>query len=71
MKAVLPSWREKKRYVAFEVLSKSKIKAVSEVSKAIWRSHLALSGELGAAQAGMLFLQNKYNPATQRGILKV
>ncbi len=71
VKAVLPSWREKKRYVAFEVLSHSKIKAVSEVSKAIWRSHLAVCGELGAAQAGMMFLHNKYDPRTQRGLLRV
>jgi RNase P/RNase MRP subunit POP5 len=71
VKAVLPSWREKKRYLAFEVLSRSRIKAVSEVSKAIWRSNLAVCGELGAAQAGMLFLHNKYNPQSQRGLLRV
>lgn len=70
-KAVLPSWREKKRYIAFEVLSKSRIKAVSEVSKAIWCSHLALAGEIGAARAGMLFLHDKYDPASQRGLLRV
>jgi RNase P/RNase MRP subunit POP5 len=71
VKPVLPSWREKKRYLAFQVLSKSRIKAVSEVSKAVWRSHLAVCGELGAGQAGMLFLQDKYNPSTQKGLLRV
>ena len=71
VKAVLPSWREKKRYIAFEVLSKSRIKAVSEVSKALWRSHLALAGELGAARAGMLFLNDKYDMQSQRGIIRV
>lgn len=71
VKTVLPSWREKKRYVAFQVLSNSKIKAVADVSKAIWRSHLALCGEMGAARAGMQFLHSKYNPETQRGLLRV
>ena len=71
IKAVLPTWRERKRYLAFEVLSKSKIKAVSEVSKAVWRSSLAVCGEVGAAKQGMLFLNNKYDPAAQRGLIRV
>jgi ribonuclease P/MRP protein subunit POP5 len=70
VKTLLPSWREKKRYLAFEVLSQSRIKAVSDVSKAVWRSHLAACGEMGAARAGMLFM-DKWDPARQRGLLRV
>jgi RNase P/RNase MRP subunit POP5 len=70
VKTLLPSWRERKRYLAIEVLSKSRIKAVADVSKAVWRSPLATCGELGAAKAGMLFM-DKWDPVRQRGLLRV
>lgn len=71
LKPILPSLREKKRYLAFEVLSKNKIKAYSGVSKAIWQGMLSFNGTRGAAQAGMLLMPEKYNDKTQRGIIRV
>jgi ribonuclease P/MRP protein subunit POP5 len=71
IKAILPSLREKKRYLAFEVLSKSRIKDYSSVSKAIWQGMLSFTGTKGTAQAGIMLLPEKYNPQTQRGIVKV
>ena len=71
VKTLLPSWRERKRYLAFEVLSNSRIKAVSDVSKAVWRSHLAICGEAGAAKAGLIFMHDKWNAEKQRGLLRV
>jgi ribonuclease P/MRP protein subunit POP5 len=71
LKPILPSLREKKRYLAFEILSKSKIKAFSEVSKAIWLQTLSFSGEKGVARAGIWVLPEKYNPETQRGLIRV
>jgi len=69
VRSVIPCWRERKRYLVFEVLSKSKIKAISDLSKAIWRSHLALCGELGAAYAGISLVE--FDAKSQRGILRV
>ena len=71
IKPILPSLREKKRYLAFEIISKSKIKDFSAVSSAIWSSSLSFMGELGAAKAGIWVLPDKYNEKTQRGIIKV
>jgi len=71
LKPILPSLREKKRYLAFEIVSKSKIKDFSAVSRAIWTSLLSFEGELGAAKAGIWLLPDKYNEKTQRGIIKV
>jgi RNase P/RNase MRP subunit POP5 len=71
LKPVLPSFREKKRYLVFEVLSNSRIKAVSEVSKAIVSHSLSFSGTFGVASAGLMVLPDKYHPESQRGMLRV
>ncbi len=71
LKPILPTLREKKRYLAFEIISKSKIKEFSGVSGSIWAYLLSFIGELGAAKAGIWVLSDKYNPETQRGVIKV
>lgn len=68
IKAILPSLREKKRYLAFEIISKQKVSA-SGASEAIWNEMLALNGKLGAAKAGIQF--PKFNEKNQRGIIRV
>ena len=71
LKPILPSLREKKRYLTFEIISKGKIKEFSTVSSSIWSNLLSFMGELGAAKAGIWLLADKYNEKTQRGIIKV
>ncbi len=71
LKPLLPTLKEKKRYLAFEIISKSKIKAFSEVSKAIWASTLAYAGTRGAARMGIRVLLEKYNPDKQKGLIRV
>ncbi len=71
IKAILPSLREKKRYLAFGILSKKRIKDYSGVSKAIWQGMLSFAGTKGVAQAGLILLPEKYDPQTQRGIIRV
>jgi len=71
LKALMPSLREKKRYLAFEIVSKGKIKAHSGVSRAIWQGMLSFAGTKGAAQAGLMLLPEKYNERSQRGIARV
>lgn len=70
-KAVLPSLREKKRYLAFEIVSKIKIKDVSAVSEAVHSSVLHYLGDRGAAAAGVIMLKERFNHAAQRGIVRV
>ena len=71
IKPVLPSLREKKRYLVFEIVSKQPIKDFSAISKAIWKSLLDLSGVLGASRAGIWLLSDKFNKDEQKGIIKV
>lgn len=71
LKPVLPSLREKKRYIVFEVISKERINDINLVSSAISRCSLQFLGQLGAAKAGIMMLNNKWNPALQRGVIKV
>ena len=71
LKSLLPTLKEKKRYLAFEIISKSEIKAFSEVSKTIWGSTLSFAGTKGTANMGIWVFPEKYNPEKQRGIIRV
>ncbi len=67
LKAILPSMREKKRYVAFEVEKPAKA-SLAEAKSAIMGSAKDFLGELGMAKAGILFLKD-WND--QKGIMRV
>ena len=71
LKPVLPSLREKKRYLVFEVISKERVNNFEAVSKAISNYSLEFLGQLGAAKAGIIPLANKWNPELQRGIVRI
>ena len=71
LKPILPSLREKKRYLVFEAISKEKINSLEAVSSTIMNCSLKFLGMLGAAKAGIIVLNNKWNPELQRGIIKV
>jgi ribonuclease P/MRP protein subunit POP5 len=71
LKPILPSLREKKRYLVFEVISKERIKDINPVSDTIKSSILAFNGTVGAAKTGFLMLKNKWDAQNQRGVLKV
>ena len=70
LKPILPSLREKKRYLAFEVLSKDKME-FNEVANAVWGSSLQFMGQLGTAKAGIWLLPDKWNQSIKRGLIKV
>ncbi|MBD3309763.1 ribonuclease P protein component 2 [Candidatus Woesearchaeota archaeon] len=71
IKPLLPSLREKKRYLAFEIASKKEIKDISAISDAIWKSSLEFLGESGCAKAGIMILKDRYNKEKQRGLIRV
>lgn len=70
IKAVMPSLREKKRYLAFEVISEQKV-SFNDVSKAVNKGISSFIGKLGAAAAGPIMLKEKYDADRQRGVLRV
>lgn len=71
MKRILPTLRQKKRYIVFEIIADKKITDFKAVSKAIWDKSLKLLGELGVSKAGIWVLEEKFDPELQRGIIKV
>ena len=71
IKPILPSLREKKRYLVFEIISKKNIKSFSEVSNLIWQSSISFLGEIETAKAGIWVLPDKWNQKKQRGMIKV
>jgi ribonuclease P/MRP protein subunit POP5 len=69
-KPLLPSLREKKRYLAYEVIGNHKFKDAVEVNKAIFDAAQEFLGSRGMAQAGVLEV-DKWNSKLQRGLLRV
>lgn len=66
MKPILPSLREKKRYILYEVIAEKLLKAEA-IRAAINQGLLRFLGELGCAKAGIMFIETKEN----KGILRV
>ena len=53
LKPIMPSLREKKRYIAFEVISKNPVKDYLEVYNAIFNSSLELFGTMETSKSGL------------------
>lgn len=71
IKPMLPSLREKKRYLAFEIVSKEKIDDFRAVEEAVWNACLNFLGELGTAKAGIMPIGEKWHAKKQRGLIRV
>ena len=71
LKPLIPILREKKRYVVFEVISKTPIKSLKAVGDAVLDSFLSFFGTKELAKAGLIIIKDKFNDSTQRGIIRV
>jgi RNase P/RNase MRP subunit POP5 len=71
MKPLLSSFRERKRYLAFEIVSKTPIEDFKAVSSAIWSASLQFLGELECGKAGIMILHDKFDKDRQRGLIRV
>ncbi len=69
-KAVLPSLREKKRYLAFEIISQYKFDFMT-VKNAILSSCQLFLGQLGMAKAGIIVLADNFDNKKQKGLIRV
>ncbi len=65
---LLPSLKEKKRYVAFEVVSKERL-SFNQVKKLIEEALFKYIGLLGTSKAGMQILKEKYN--NNKGLIRI
>jgi len=68
LKPVMPSLREKKRYLAFEVLSDAKLSS-EHIAKAVMQASLQFAGELGTAEMGIIPLTESFTK--NKGIIRV
>jgi len=71
LKPLLPSLKEKKRYLAFNVITKAKSLTYGAICDAINNSFKELYGEVGLADAGLIFVKDKFNKKTMTGIVRV
>lgn len=71
IKPLMPTLRERKRYLAYEVISKIRFNNGFDVSKAILGAANGFLGDLGMAKAGVMPLNDKWNENAQRGIMRV
>ena len=71
IKPLLPSLREKKRYLAYEVISKSRFNDALHANKAIVEAAKEFLGDLGMARAGIIAMNDQWNTDMQRGIIRV
>jgi ribonuclease P/MRP protein subunit POP5 len=70
MKPILPSLKEKKRYIAFEIISERPIDRLNIVSRAVWKACLSNMGELGVSRAGLWVVPDTWNGRKQRGLIR-
>jgi len=70
-KPLLPSLRERKRYLAYEIISEQRFYDAVEISKAISDAAKEFLGALLTAKAGILTLDDQFNSNLQKGILRV
>ena len=70
IKPILPSLREKKRYVLFRVVSEGPL-GFKAVARNMKDSILSFIGEKGYAESGFILLPEKWNKSKQTGIFKI
>ena len=70
MKPLLPSLKEKKRYIVFEILAQTPV-TDHDVYASIADAVYHVSGVRGLAEAGMQFIPERWNMSKQRGVVRV
>lgn len=71
IKPLIPTLREKKRYITFEIISKNHDFTYRDLSDEVKREFKELYGTDGEAKAGIIMLSNKYDTKKQRGVIRV
>jgi len=69
LKFLLPTLREKDRYISFQVISEEPI-VYKDLEQAIWNTMLDFFGELGVSKTSAWIIKNLYDAEKQIGIIK-
>ncbi len=68
MKLLLPSLRERKRYVSFQIISESPIE-YSDLEAGIWNTILDFLGEYGVSKTSLWLMKDNWSRDKQTGII--
>ncbi|MEM7826263.1 MAG: Rpp14/Pop5 family protein [Candidatus Aenigmatarchaeota archaeon] len=68
-KTLIPTLREKERYVKFKVISEQPISYV-DLESAIWNLFLDFYGELGVSEISLWVIKNLWDEKEQVGVIK-
>ncbi len=71
LKPLLPTLKEKKRYIAFEILSEKRLKNMKLATKKLNNKIVQFLGIKEAANAGIQMIDEKNNIKQQKGMLRV
>lgn len=71
IKPIKPTLKAKKRYLAFEIISKDKIDDFNAISSEIWTKTSHFLGEKTLSEAHLVVLKDTWNPKTQKGLIKI
>jgi len=69
LKILLPTLREKERYVSFQIISEEPIQ-YSDLEAAIWNELLDFYGESGVAKLSFYLVKNLYDVGRQIGVVR-
>jgi len=69
LKILLPTLREKERYVAFQIISEDRI-IYSDLEAAIWNTMMDFFGEYGTSRTSMWLIKNLYDEEKQVGVIR-
>jgi len=69
LKILIPTLREKHRYVKFQVISEEKI-VYTDLEQAIWNTMLDFYGEVGVSQLSLWLIKNLWDEKNQIGVIK-
>ncbi len=71
LKTLLPTLREKNRYIAFQVIPEIDEEfTYSDLEAAIWNTTLDFLGEDGVARTSMWLLKDTWDPVKKIGIIR-
>jgi ribonuclease P/MRP protein subunit POP5 len=69
LKFLLPSLREKERYISFQVISEEPI-VYEDLEQAVWNVMIDFFGELGVSKTSVWIIKNLYDPEKQVGVIR-
>jgi len=69
LKVLIPTLREKERYISFQVISEEPI-MYEDLEQGIWNTMLDFFGEYGISKTSMWIIKNLYDPEKQVGVIR-